>query len=80
MHFTNTIAYTKKMDRKALKEAIFDTGLATPINLMLNYILLTPMLVWEWSAGQISVAMTAIFFVVAVFRKYYVRQYFKRKE
>jgi len=67
-------------DRRALKEAIFDTGLATPINLMLNYMLLTPMLVWEWSAGQISVAMTAIFFVVAVFRKYYVRQYFKRKE
>lgn len=80
MHFTNTIAYTKKMDRKALKEAIFDTGLATPINLVINYILLAPMLVWEWSAGQISVAMTAIFFMVAVFRKYYVRQYFKRKE
>jgi len=67
-------------DKEALKESIFDTGLATPINLVLNYLLLTPMLVWEWSAGQISVAMTAIFFVVAVFRKYYVRQYFKRKE
>jgi len=67
-------------DRQALKEAIFDTGLATPINLVINYILLAPMLMWEWSAGQISVTMTAIFFVVAVFRKYYVRQYFKAKE
>ena len=68
------------IDRRALKEAIVDTGLATPINLMLNFIFLTPMLVWEWSAGEISVAMTAIFFVVAVFRKYYVRQYFKQRE
>ena len=80
MLFTNTIVYTKMKDKEALKESIFDTGLATPINLVLNYLLLTPMLVWEWSAGQISVAMTAIFFVVAVVRKYYVRQYFKRKE
>jgi len=76
----NTTVYTVMKDRRALKEAIVDTGLATPINLVLNYIFLAPMLVWEWSAGQISVAMTAIFFVVAVFRKYYVRQYFKRKE
>ena len=67
-------------DKPALKEAIFDTALATPINLLLNFIFLTPMLLWEWSALQISISMTAIFFVVAVFRKYYVRQYFKRKE
>ena len=74
------MAFIVALDRESLKEGIVDTALATPINLMLNFICLTPMLVWEWSAGQISVAMTAIFFMVAVFRKYYVRQYFKRKE
>ena len=67
------------MDRPALKEAVTDTALATPLNLVLNFILLTPMIAWGWSAGTISIAMTAIFFVVAVFRKYYVRQYFKKR-
>ena len=64
-------------DKPALKEAVFDTALATPINLLLNFIFLTPMLAWDWSAGQISISMTAIFFMVAVTRKYYVRQWFK---
>jgi len=31
----------------------------------------------EWDAMEISVAMTAIFFSVAIIRKYYVRQWFK---
>ena len=65
------------MDKPALKEAIFDTALATPINLMLNYIFLAMFLAWEWGAGMISIAMTAIFFSVAIIRKYYVRQWFK---
>lgn len=67
------------MDKPALKEAVTDTALATPLNLVLNFILLTPMIAWGWSAGTISITMTAIFFVVAVFRKYYVRQYFKKR-
>ena len=67
------------IDKPALKESVTDTAIATPLNLVLNFILLTPMIAWGWSAGTISIAMTAIFFVVAVFRKYYVRQYFKKR-
>jgi len=65
------------MDKPALKEAIFDTALATPLNLMLNYVFLAMFLKMEWDAMEISVAMTAIFFSVAIIRKYYVRQWFK---
>lgn len=65
------------MDKPALKEAIFDTALATPLNLMLNYVFLAMFLKMEWGAMEISVAMTAIFFSVAIIRKYYVRQWFK---
>ena len=67
-------------DKPALKEAIFDTALATPINLLLNFIFLTPMLAWQWTAGQISIAMTCVFFAVAIVRKYYVRQLFKGRK
>ena len=67
------------IDKPALKEAVTDTAIATPLNLVLNFVLLAPMMAWGWSAGTISIAMTAIFFVVAVFRKYYVRQYFKKR-
>jgi hypothetical protein len=67
-----------KIDKRALKEAVFDTALATPLNLMLNYIFLAVFLSWGWGAFQISVGMTVMFFMVAIVRKYYVRQYFKR--
>lgn len=69
-----------KVDQSSLKEAVFDTAFATPLNLMLNYIFLAMFLSWEWGASEISIAMTAIFFVVAVFRKYYVRQWFKKRQ
>ena len=71
------MAFIVALDRESLKEGIVDTALATPINLMLNFICLTPMLAWQWTAGQISIAMTCVFFTVAIIRKYYVRQWFK---
>ena len=69
---------TGKIDRPALKEAVTDTVLATPLNLALNWVFIALFIRWGWTAGQISIAMTAIFFTFAVFRKYYVRQYFKK--
>lgn len=68
-----------KIDWHALKESITDTVIATPLNLAVNFVLLSLFMSFEWSASQISLAMTAIFFVLAVVRKYYVRQWFKRR-
>jgi hypothetical protein len=69
-----------KIDYSALKESVSDTAIATPLNLILNYIFLALFLSWEWGATEISFAMTAMFFMVAVVRKYYVRQWFKRRQ
>lgn len=67
------------IDKKSLKEAFSDTLIATPLNLFLNYIFLSIFLSLGWGATVISLAMTAMFFSVAVVRKYYVRQWFKRR-
>ena len=67
------------IDRRALKEAISDTVIATPLNLLLNWGFLSIFLSMEMTAVQISFAMSAMFFVVAVTRKYYVRIWFKRR-
>ena len=69
-----------KVDVPALKESVFDTAFATPLNLALNYVFLAIFLSWGWGATEISISMTAIFFVVAVIRKYYVRKWFKRRQ
>lgn len=68
------------IDYPALKESFVDTALATPLNLVLNWIFLSLFLSWGWGAVAITVGMTSMFFVVAVVRKYYVRQYFKRND
>jgi ABC-type bacteriocin/lantibiotic exporter with double-glycine peptidase domain len=68
------------IDRRALKEAFSDTAIATPLNLILNWIFLSMFLSMGMTATEISFAMTAMFFIVAVIRKYYVRQWFKRRD
>jgi ABC-type bacteriocin/lantibiotic exporter with double-glycine peptidase domain len=67
------------IDYKSLKEAFSDTIIATPLNLFLNWVFLSLFLAMQMTAVEISFAMTAIFFGVAVIRKYYVRQWFKRR-
>lgn len=68
------------IDKTALKEAFVDTAVATPLNLVLNYVLLALLISWDWGAEEITIVLTAVFFVVAIVRKYYVRQFFKRNE
>jgi len=67
------------INKNSLKEAFSDTLIATPLNLFLNYVFLSIFLSMGWGATAISLAMTAMFFVVAIIRKYYVREWFKRK-
>lgn len=68
------------LDRLALKEALFDTTLATPLNFVLNYVFIALFLSWGWGAFEITMGMTTLFFAVAIVRKYYVRQWFKLKQ
>jgi hypothetical protein len=68
-----------KINVPALKEAVSDTVLATPLNLLLNWTFLSIFINIGMSATQITFALTSMFFTVAVVRKYYVRQYFDKR-
>lgn len=76
------------IDKQSLKESVSDTALALLINFPLNMLLLwianrtfIPGLVTE---GDIifwtSVFLTVNFTIVAIVRKYFVRNYFKSKQ
>ena len=76
------------LDKQSLKESVSDTALALVINFPLNMLLLwianrtfIPGLVTE---GDIifwtSVFLTINFTIVAIVRKYFVRNYFKSKQ
>lgn len=67
------------IDKAALKESVSDTILATPINLFLNFILISFSLWVELNATQMTFFITAVLFVVAIVRKYYVRIYFEKR-
>jgi uncharacterized protein YacL len=69
-----------KIDRAALKESISDTIIATPLNLLINYVVLAILLEFGLGAISISIIMTTIFFIIAIVRKYYVRTWFKRRQ
>ena len=65
---------------KIAKTAVSDTIVATPINLVLNYVLLKIFLPFELSAEVMTIVFTSVFFVVACLRKYIVFSYFTRKQ
>ena len=76
------------LDKQSLKESVSDTAIALLINFPLNMLLLwianrtfIPGLVTE---GDIifwtSVFLTVNFTIVAIVRKYFVRNYFKSKQ
>jgi len=65
---------------KIAKTAVSDTIVATPINLVLNYVLLKIFLPFELSAEVMTIVFTSVFFVVACVRKYIVFSYFTRKQ
>jgi len=69
-----------RIDRASLKESISDTIIATPLNLLINYVVLAILLEFGLGAISISIIMTTIFFMIAIVRKYYVRTWFKRRQ
>lgn len=69
-----------KFDKRAFKESFGDTLLATPLNLFLNWFFLSIFLSMEMTPAEISIALTGMFFIMAVIRKYYVRVWFKSRE
>lgn len=64
---------------KIAKTAVSDTIVATPINLVLNYVLLKIFLPFELSAEVMTIVFTSVFFVVACVRKYIVFSYFNKR-
>jgi uncharacterized membrane protein YedE/YeeE len=69
-----------KIDRAALKESISDTIIATPLNFLINYVVIAILLRFGLGAISISIIMTTLFFIIAIVRKYYVRTWFKRRQ
>lgn len=69
-----------KIDGQALKESISDTIIATPLNLLINYVVIAILMEFGLGAVSISIIMTTIFFIIAIVRKYYVRTWFKRRQ
>ena len=73
--------------KQAMRESLVDTGLALAINFPLNMLLLyianrTFLLVLEEETAQIfwtSVFLTVVFTLVAVVRKYFMRQWFDKR-
>lgn len=64
------------MNREAAKESLTDTLVATAINFPMNFILIWFAFEMNMTAFQTTVFCTAILFVVALFRKYYIRIHF----
>lgn len=67
------------MKKEAFKESLYDTVIATPINLALNFILISVGFMLELGPTELTFFVTAFLFVFAVIRKYYVRIYFEKR-
>ena len=69
------------IDKRSLKESIFDTAIALPIAWSMSYLTLVAMYALEVSnAFLISLVQTIVLTVVSVFRKYTIRTKFKKAE
>lgn len=69
------------IDKRSLKESMFDTAIALPIAWSMSYVTLVAMYALEVSnAFLISSVQTIVLTVVSVFRKYTVRTRFKKAE
>jgi|TARA_R110000764_G_scaffold25412_2_gene60899 Na+-driven multidrug efflux pump len=67
-----------KVNKEAMNFAVGDTLIALPINIVLNFILLSIFMGLGWGPATISVVMTGIFFVAGILRKYIVRRWFDK--
>ena len=69
------------IDKRSLKESMFDTAIALPIAWSMSYLTLVAMYALEVSnAFLISLVQTIVLIVVSVFRKYTIRTRFKKDE
>lgn len=62
-----------------MKFAFIDTLAATPINFLLNFVCLTIAFSLEMTALEAAPFLTAVFFVCAIIRKYYIREFIDRR-
>ena len=69
------------IDKRSLKESMFDTAIALPIAWSMSYVTLVAMYALEVSnAFLISLVQTIVLTIVSVFRKYTIRTKFKKSE
>ena len=68
-----------KINKKAMRESIFDTALGLPINWFFAYITIVVLMLFEInSAFVISIVQVVVLTILAIIRKYLVRIYFKQ--
>ena len=65
--------------RRALIEAITDTLLATPLNMLISWVILWFAFQYLWGPTVTMLVQTGIMFFFAVSRKVYLRLYFEKR-
>jgi hypothetical protein len=65
--------------RRALIEAITDTLLATPLNMLISWVILWFAFQYFWGPTVTMLIQTGIMFIFAVSRKVYLRLYFEKR-
>jgi hypothetical protein len=65
--------------RRAVIEAITDTVLATPLNIVISWIILYYAFEYMWGPTVTMIVQTGIMFFFAVSRKVYLRLYFEKR-
>lgn len=65
--------------RRALIEAVTDTLLATPLNMLISWVILWFAFQYLWGPTVTMLVQTGIMFFFAVSRKVYLRLYFEKR-
>ena len=65
--------------RRALIEAVTDTILATPLNMLISWVILWYAFEYLWGPTVTMLVQTGIMFFFAVSRKVYLRLYFEKR-
>ena len=65
--------------RRAAVEAVTDTLLATPLNMLISWVILWFAFQYMWGPTVTMFVQTGIMFIFAVSRKVYLRLYFERR-
>jgi O-antigen/teichoic acid export membrane protein len=68
------------IDKTNLKFAVIDTVAATPLNLFINFVLISLGLHLGMTAAEMTFFITAVLFIVAVIRKYLLRSFIDKRD